>query len=505
VQMFYNIFLPKPLAEKHGVSTQLAAPTPLASDYTRKAIAEFVKQYPNVGLMVCLGEALQGTENQINWATNTILPGVLDGMKAAGLKEQPPVVIRTHAMNPEAIMPACFTVYSNLFTETKYNGESLTTYEPRGKAAETHRNMAKLGPHLVNVHILSNLEPFRYGATEFIRKCILASRDHLGASGLHLYPLAYWNWPYSPDIANPPLKQWERDWIWFEAWARYAWDPDVPAAEDRAYWVGRLTNFYGCDTDAAGKILDAYNAAGEVAPMLIRRFGITEGNRQTLSLGMTLDQLVNPMKYGAIEELWLSQAPPGERLDEYVEKEKEKKPHEGETPETVIHDAVEFAMAAHRNIVAAKPNITRHKEEFDRLFNDSLCLADIAIIYAAKVKAAEEVLSQLGTTNAEALTNAANLLYGSVELFKRLAIRTEDSYRFANSMQTSHRKIPFPGAVNGVGTNYHWSQVLPLYEKELRDFQTNVARLKAGEHVNLFGTNAPVQLNQANPEIAEPK
>ena len=154
--------------------------------------------------------------------------------------------------------------------------------------------MAKLGPHLVNVHILSNLEPFRYGATEFIRKSMLASRDTFHASGLHLYPLAYWNWPYSPDIANPPLKQWERDWIWFEAWGRYAWNPDVSAAEDRAYWVGRLADFYGCNTNAAGKILDAYNAAGEVAPMLIRRFGITEGNRQTLSLGMTLDQLVNP-------------------------------------------------------------------------------------------------------------------------------------------------------------------------------------------------------------------
>jgi hypothetical protein len=69
VQMFYNIFLPKPLADKHGVSTQLPASTPLAADYTRKSIAEFVKQYPNVGLLVCLGEALQDTENQINWAT----------------------------------------------------------------------------------------------------------------------------------------------------------------------------------------------------------------------------------------------------------------------------------------------------------------------------------------------------------------------------------------------------------------------------------------------------
>ncbi len=181
--------------------------------------------------------------------------------------------------------------------------------------------MAKLGPHLVNVHILSNLEPFRYGAQRFIKKSMQASRDRLGASGLHLYPLAYWNWPYSPDIANPPLKQWERDWIWFEAWARYAWNPDVPEAEDRAYWVHRLADFYGCDTNAAGKILDAYNDVGEVAPMLIRRFGITEGNHQTLSLGMTLDQLVNPKRYNAITELWESQAPPGERLDEYVRKE----------------------------------------------------------------------------------------------------------------------------------------------------------------------------------------
>jgi hypothetical protein len=286
VQMFYNIFLPKPLADKNHVSTQLAAPTPLASDYTRKSIAEFVKEFPNVGLMVCLGEALKDTPNQLEWCTNVILPGVLDGMKAAGLKEQPPVVIRTHAMDPYAIMPAAYQVYSNIFTESKYNGESLTTYEPRGKDADIHRAMAKLGPHLVNIHILSNLEPFRYGATEFIRKSVLASRDRLGASGIHLYPLSYWNWPYSPDIANPPLLQWDRDWIWFEAWARYAWNPDVNTNEDRAYWVSRLADFYGCDTNAAGLILDAYNNAGEIAPMLIRRLGITEGNRQTLSLGM---------------------------------------------------------------------------------------------------------------------------------------------------------------------------------------------------------------------------
>lgn len=475
VQMFYNIFLPKPLADKHGISTQLAAPTPLASDYTRKSIAEFVKQYPNVGLMVCLGEALQGTENQINWATNTILPGVLDGMKAAGLKEQPPVVIRTHAMNPEAIMPACFTVYSNLFTETKYNGESLTTYEPRGKVQQTHLNMAKLGPHIVNVHILSNLEPFRYGATEFIRKSVIASRDRFGASGVHLYPLAYWNWPYAADKTEPPLKQWERDWMWFEAWARYSWNPDV---DDRAYWVGRLSEFYGCDANTAGKLLDAYNAAGEVAPMLIRRFGITEGNRQTLAVGMTLDQLVNPTRYNAVRDLWESMAPPGARLDEYVRNEWQKQPHVGETPTSVITDCLKFASNAIALAEASASDVKKNHDEFARSLTDFKAIQLMALNYADKTKAAELVLRHNYSKDINDMEVAEKHMTSSVETFKKLASLTTPAYRFVNSMQTGHRKIPFGGATSGVGTNYHWSQMVHLYEKELSDFKIQVAELK---------------------------
>jgi hypothetical protein len=125
--------------------------------------------------------------------------------------------------------------------------------------------------------------------------------------------------------------------------------------------------------------------------------------------------------------------------------------------------------------------------------------------YAGKTLAARAVLSYGYTKNFEDLDHAEDYMSASAEVFSLLASITKTTYHFANSMQTGHRKIPFPGAVNGVSTNYHWSQVLPLYEKELRDFQTNIARLKAGAQVNLFGTNASVQLNKANPEIAEPK
>ena len=55
--MFYNIILPKPFADRHGLKTQERNRiiTPLISDYTRKSIAAFVAKYPNVGLLITLG------------------------------------------------------------------------------------------------------------------------------------------------------------------------------------------------------------------------------------------------------------------------------------------------------------------------------------------------------------------------------------------------------------------------------------------------------------------
>jgi hypothetical protein len=481
VQMFYNIFLPQPLAARAKVPTQLRASTPLAADYTRRALAEFVRQYPNVGLMPCLGEALQDTPHQIAWATETILPGVLDGMKAAGLTAQPPVVFRTHAMDPEAIMPAAFKVYGNLFTETKYNGESLTTWEPRGRGQATHLAMSRLGPHLVNVHILSNLEPFRYGATEFIRKCVLAARDRLGATGLHLYPLAYWNWPDAPDRVVPPaaaLPQWERDWIWFEAWARYAWNPEHEPAADRAYWLERIGARYGAA--AAAPILDAYNDAGECAPRLVRRFGITEGNRQTLALGMTLDQLVHPEKYGVFPDLWESQAPPGERLQEYVAKELAGEPHEGETPTQIVREVLEFSARAVAAIERAAPLVTGDREEFARLRNDVACIRALTQHYAAKVGAARHVLRYQRRGELAEMEQAGRLLAESLVHFRTLERLTRDTYHFANSMQTAQRRIPVIGGVGGRPANFHWTQLLPVYEQELRDFEARLTALRTG-------------------------
>ena len=483
VQMFYSIIVPKPLATKFGTSTQLAAPTPWAADYQRKAVAQFVKEYPRVGLMPCLGEALQGIENQKYWLNDVTIAGVKDGMKLAGLKEEPPIVIRTHATDLRQILPETLKIYKNIYTEAKFNGESLTTYEPRGKRQIVHEAMGDLGAkHLINVHILANLEPFRYGAQRFIQKCMVAARDRLHAVGLHLYPLDYWAFPETPDKTadGVPLKSIDRDWDWYTAWARYAWNPDIPEAEDHAWWIDQYAARYG-NKDAAEKILAAVNDAGECAPRILRRYGITEGNRQTMSLGMTLDELVNPTKYHAFEELWESQSPPGERLADYVDRELAHKPHEGETPVSINAEIRHFSQLAVSEIDAAKPLVTQRQDEFDRVQNDIHAIRLMSESYCEKAEAALNVLRYGKTGNIADLEAARPHLARSLDLYKQLAELTSKTYRFANTMQTSQRRIPVIGGKDGQPANYHWTQLVPMYEQELADFDRRLADAKAGK------------------------
>ncbi len=479
MQMFYNIIVSKPFAEhNHLNTTQFSTPTPLLADYTRKSIAEFVKTYPHAGLMVCLGEALRNDHTR--WMVDTIIGGIHDGMTQAGIKRDIPVMLRTHAMPAEEVIPEVIKHYPTLYTESKFNGESLTTWEPRGRWQEQHLLMSKLGAiHSVNIHILANLEPFRYGAQRFIKLCVQAAEDRENAKGIHLYPLCYWNWPYSPDKTDPPLEQISRDWIWFEAWARYSWNPRIDESVDHQYWIDRLATMYG-NSQAAEQILGAYNDSGECAPRILRRFGITEGNRQTMSLGMTLDELVQPEKYGEFSGLWEWQSPPGERLKEYAAREWNKQPHDGETPPQIIKEILAFSEKAVAEIDAAEPLVTGNRAEFERLRNDVHCIRAMSQNYAEKVEAAMCVLRYGYSKNTADMEAAERHLAASLEYYRQLVALTKDTYDFANSMQTSQRKIPVVGGVGGKPANYHWSQLLPMYEKELADFQQKVASIKSG-------------------------
>jgi len=398
IQMFYNIIVSKPFAEHNHMKTQdrNRPIIPIIADYTRKSIAAFVEKYPNVGLMVCLGEAMEGVgQDDIDWFTKTIIPGVKDGLKALGKTEEPPIVLRAHDTDAPADMKAALPLYKNLYTEAKYTGEALTTYTPHGPWAELHRTLSHLGSvQIENVHIMANLEPFRYGSADFIQKCALAMHNTYEANGLHLYPQAsYWDWPYSADNTNGArLLQMDRDWIWYKEWSRYAWNAHRDTVNEVKYWAEQVGNKYDCGEKAGADIMEAYKQSGEIAPKLLRRYGITDGNRQTLTLGMFMSQLVNPERYGLFTLLYNSEGPEGEMLSEYADKEWNHQPHIGETPVRVANDVVQEGRDAIKAIDAAEPFIKKDRAEFSRLKNDMYCYNDLANFYATKARAALLVL-----------------------------------------------------------------------------------------------------------------
>ena len=484
IQMFYNILLSKPFAEHYGMRTQdrNRPITPLVADYTRKSIAAFVEKYPNVGLLCCLGEAMATYEDDVEWFTKVVLPGVKDGLDALGRTDEPPVLLRAHDTNCRMVMDAALPIYKNLYTMHKYNGESLTTYTPGGPWGEIHKDLSSLGStHISNVHILANLEPFRWSSPDFTQKTVQAMHDVHGANALHLYPQAsYWDWPYTADKTadGERLLQLDRDWAWYEAWGRYAWNCRRDRAEEVAYWDTAFGEKYGVSAKQGAAIREAFEEAGEIAPKTLRRFGITEGNRQTLLLGMFMSQLVNPYKYTIYPGFYESCGPAGEKLIEWVEKEWKGQPHveNGEFPLDIVEQCIAHGDRAVAAIERVKPRT--NKAEFARLKNDIYCYRAFAYAFYWKVLAAREVLNYQWSKEVAYLDEAVPLLEKSLAWYRTLVDLTKDSYLYANSMQTQQRRIPISGAD---GKHKTWEEMLPHYEAELAALKANTELLKQSD------------------------
>ena len=485
IQMFYNIIVSKPFADHYGIKTQdrNRPITPLIADYTRKSIAAFIENYPNVGFLVCLGEAMSGIENDIKWMNETIIPGIKDGLKASGRTDEPPIILRSHDTDGPRVLREALPHYRNIYTMSKYTGESLTTYQPQGPWAETHRQLAAAAPvHISNVHILANLEPWRWSSPTFIEKTVQAMHNVHHANGLHLYPQAnYWDWPYTADKLPDGKRelQIDRDWMWYQAWGRYSWN--CHRGEDKSFWKKTIADYYATDTITAARIIEAYDESGEIAPKLLRRFGITEGNRQCLLLGMKMSQLVNPYKYTIYPGFYESCGPTGEKLIEYVEKEWKHEPHVGELPLDIVAQCVSHGDKAVEALKGLAGNIRQNRDEFMRLVNDINCYRDFACSFRYKVLAAEQVLNYKWSKDVAFLQKAVPLLEKSDAYYRDLVEKTKDTYYNANSMLTSQRRIP----VGGDGGKYStWQEMMPVYQKELDNLKKNISALTSADNAS---------------------
>src|SRR5699024_2215144 len=155
--------------------------------------------------------------------------------------------------------------------------------------------------------------------------------------------------------------------------------------------------------------------------------------------------------------------PLGEILIEYADKEWNDQPHFGETPPQIIEEIIAHAREAKNSIDHAAAVVSKNKEEFARLKNDVYAYDAFARFFSEKVKAALYVLRYEKSGEISDLTKALPHLEKSVEYYRELTGLTKDTYLYANSMQTTMRRIPIGG---GGGKNKHWVEILPHFEKE---------------------------------------
>jgi len=195
-----------------------------------------------------------------------------------------------------------------------------------------------------------------------------------------------------------------------------------------------------------------------------------------MTLGMLMNELVDPEKYGLFSLLYNSEGPEGEMLSEYAAKEWKHQPHIGETPVQVANDIVAEGADAVAAINKAESSITHDKDEFGRLKNDMYCYNAMANSYAHKVNAALLVLRYKYSNDITDLEKALPELQTSLNDYKKLVDLTKDRYLYANSMQTKQRKIPVGG---NDGKNKTWAELLPYYQREYDNFKKNIDSLKS--------------------------
>ena len=117
----------------------------------------------------------------------------------------------------------------------------------------------------------------------------------------------------------------------------------------------------------------------------------------------------------------------------------------GELPLDIIAQVIRHGDNSIAAIDSVSDKVTRNTAEFKRLQNDMHCYREFAYFFNYKVKAAKLVLDYQWGKDIKSLEDALPNLEKSLEHYSRLVLLTKNSYLYANSMQTSQRRIPIGG------------------------------------------------------------
>jgi hypothetical protein len=493
---FYNIHVSPPFAQAHaneGVRVENEASTPLLEAYTRYCVSEFVKSYPNVGIMLTAGEALQVKQEEF------IRDAVIAGIRDSGKK--PPLIVRQWCIDPYRYRDIVKPAYDNLYTMMKHNTEMLVSPYPDPR----NKTWISFGQsHIINVHLDTDVVPFRWGSPLFIHQMVQNWKE-IGASGLHLYPLVSWSWPETMDRTDPPLSTVERDRIWIEAFGRYVWNPDRPASQEEKYWTDELSRRFG-SPEAGRAVYDYYVMTGPILPGLQNTINIYNmgwhppGLGQEASLNGILhsdrwegvgDSLARPLddvtlnlyekKVGKLSAS-AKQRPP-QSVKEFVGAALASRKEDVIPPTNLSELYVGMAEQALAGLEAASGAAHNESAEYHRFVNDARCLVQLSRFYHAKIAAAIEKGRFEGTGGAEHYSRMLTSLEESVREYAKLEETATPAYRQASD----------------IAYWFQWKTVRKSFEEELTFYREQANAAEHGAEVVYIGPDGPV--NDAGDEF----
>jgi len=214
----------------------------LTRDFTIASVEELFRTYDDLdGFAGTMGEALPG--NRCSWYKEAIVPG----MKKSGRK---PIYIMTPWMMPlddfkRDIAPK--EIYDNTWLCVSHNGEIISDAEPY---PIVKRWPKETGLPTILQYVIHNLEALPWNSPKFAHEMIeeTAKVDNCVGFQVHFS---------GPSLSNAYS-------LFGRALGRYGKNKEPYSDEP---WIKLLEEEYG-DREAAAHFVNAYNASGQITPMV---------------------------------------------------------------------------------------------------------------------------------------------------------------------------------------------------------------------------------------------
>ncbi len=416
---------------------------PELEDYTRQAVATFLKQLPELWMFgFRIGESGQPED----FYKKTYL---------AALKEAPPglnLYVRTWIADPAKVRELAASTPHRLFIEPKYNGEQLgSPYQavlggreyPASGSYEDYTNQPRNYSILWQIRAHGTHRIFFWGSPEFARRTVRSCKLGDGV-GFSMESMEAYG-PARDYIHNDPkvghnFYHWmyERQWFWHMVWGRTAFDPEVSEAVFIAEFVRRFGGEMGpqayravVESSRIIPFIYSYHTVGldhqEFAPEFETgdhildsnfeqiwtgsRFVPFPGNNDTFLKVRPIDRtaMVDPAGY---VDLRLAQESTGRM-----------------TPDEAAHYLDEAADASRQGIFNAS-NDRVYPGELDCLRRDVEALAALGRYYSERIRSATHLEFYRRTFHHPELQAAYSSLQRAIEHWDRLAEVADGHFGF---------------------------------------------------------------------------